>query len=232
MLSKNKNLTAPIVEIFESIQGEGKNIGKPVIFIRFFGCNLRCKFNGENCDTPYSVNKKSKSINEYSLVDILKKIKESKLKHIVFTGGEPLLHQNFIINLLNKLDYYSEIETNSTLIPKKKLIELINLFTLSPKLKNSNQEKNYEKLRLNKSAIKSFPKNKSIFKFVVNSSKDITEIKNIRKINPLETFLMPLGTTKKEIINVSKKVVALCIKYNFNFSPREHIIIWNGKKGK
>ena len=44
------NTNYRIVEIFESLQGEGYNTGMPAIFLRFGKCNLSCKW----CDTEYN----------------------------------------------------------------------------------------------------------------------------------------------------------------------------------
>ena len=71
-----------INEMFYSVQGEGRYIGKPAFFIRTTGCNLRCDF----CDTKYAF-KEGKDI---PVDDIIKLT--SKYDHIVITGGEPLLH--------------------------------------------------------------------------------------------------------------------------------------------
>ena len=55
-MNKNntKNNVIPVLEMFVSIQGEGKYTGEPSLFIRVSGCNLRCVFGGTRCDTPYS----------------------------------------------------------------------------------------------------------------------------------------------------------------------------------
>ena len=44
----------PVLEVFTSIQGEGKWTGEPSVFVRVAGCNLRCVFGNSRCDTPYS----------------------------------------------------------------------------------------------------------------------------------------------------------------------------------
>ncbi|MCR4662543.1 MAG: 7-carboxy-7-deazaguanine synthase QueE [Endomicrobiaceae bacterium] len=118
--------TAPINEVFFSYQGEGIYAGIPQIFVRFSGCNLRCNY----CDTPNSLNISSKSkyfttqaLFEY-INDIFNKNKEQFCRQkpsISFTGGEPLLYADFILDLLknyikNKFSVY--IETNGSL-PKQ-----------------------------------------------------------------------------------------------------------------
>lgn len=98
-----------INEIFYSIQGETSYIGRPSIFIRLTGCNLRCSY----CDTKYAYYKGK----NYSLNEILKKVKNFSCSLITITGGEPLL-QKEAYNLITKfhdIGYQVLVETNGTL---------------------------------------------------------------------------------------------------------------------
>ena len=74
--------TYPIVEIFHSVQGEGFHAGSPRIFIRFGRCNLRCEW----CDTEFD------EWNEMTVIEILAEVMKFDCKNIVFTGGEPAIH--------------------------------------------------------------------------------------------------------------------------------------------
>jgi organic radical activating enzyme len=209
-----------VCEIFYSIQGEGQEIGQPAIFLRLQGCNLHCKF----CDTAYSqeINQKK----EMTIMEILKKIKEFPAKHIVLTGGEPLLQQKELIPLLKKLkNYFIEVETNGTIKPI--ISQYINKFNCSPKLSNA------IKLKIKYDSLKFFPKEKTIYKFVVNDKKDITEIKKFIKENTIDknkVFLMPQGKTTEEVMEKSKSLIEICKKEVFGFAPRLHIMIWNNQK--
>ena len=42
--------SAPVLEVFASVQGEGWYVGEPQVFLRLSGCPLRCRW----CDTPGS----------------------------------------------------------------------------------------------------------------------------------------------------------------------------------
>lgn len=118
-------------EIFESIQGEGYHTGRMAIFIRFAGCNLRCKF----CDTKYAWDTKYGT--EYDPVDLALLVHASfSANFVVLTGGEPTI-QDFdslkeLVYKLKDLGYYVAIETNGT-----KKIDKVHLpvdwITISPK---------------------------------------------------------------------------------------------------
>lgn len=81
-----------IVEIFESLQGEGWNTGMPAIFIRLGKCNLACSW----CDTDYL------KFGMMSLSDILGRLKTYTARNIIITGGEPTI-QPHLDTLLNAL---------------------------------------------------------------------------------------------------------------------------------
>ena len=95
-----------LVEIFESLQGEGRNTGRPCVFLRFAGCNLKCPW----CDTD--VTRRFSA----SLADILKELKQYKAKSVILTGGEPTLVKDMpeLVAALKKNGYWIGVETNGT----------------------------------------------------------------------------------------------------------------------
>ncbi|WP_028950779.1 7-carboxy-7-deazaguanine synthase QueE [Sulfurihydrogenibium subterraneum] len=103
--------TFKVVEIFRTVEGEGRWVGLPVVFIRLEGCNLRCSW----CDTTYSYDGKSYTVK--TLKDILQEINSYKLKRVCITGGEPFLTPNLdiLVKSLLEENYYVFIETNGTL---------------------------------------------------------------------------------------------------------------------
>lgn len=99
-----------ISEVFESVQGEGIYLGEKQLFVRFFGCNLNCKF----CDTQLDY------FIEYEPEELLEELKlyQDKYHSVSFTGGEPLLQKDFlkeILKLTQKQGYRNYLETNGTL---------------------------------------------------------------------------------------------------------------------
>lgn len=95
-----------LVEIFESLQGEGRNTGRPCVFVRFAGCNLACPW----CDTDVGERF------SMTLEELLNEIATYKAKTVVLTGGEPTLIEGApeLVAALKKLGYYIAVETNAT----------------------------------------------------------------------------------------------------------------------
>jgi len=103
-------LKGRISEVFDSVQGEGIYLGEKQIFVRFFGCNLSCKF----CDT------KILRFLEYEPQELFDELKlyQDDYHSVSFTGGEPLLQKDFlkeILQLTAKGGYKNYLETNGTL---------------------------------------------------------------------------------------------------------------------
>lgn len=80
-----------IIEIFESVQGEGRHLGMPAIFIRTAGCNLSCSF----CDTAHSWDGSTKGL-KMSPAEIVNAIAGFESTLIVITGGEPCMQKDLI----------------------------------------------------------------------------------------------------------------------------------------
>jgi organic radical activating enzyme len=107
--------SANIIEIFASLQGEGIGAGDPQIFVRFAGCNLCCSY----CDTPESRHAAGGRL--MSTDDVLKEIMKlssnGKYKTVSLTGGEPLLENDFLQELLPRIKQHGlrvYLETNGT----------------------------------------------------------------------------------------------------------------------
>lgn len=210
-----------INEIFESIQGEGKNMGRPSVFVRLGGCNLTCSW----CDSKFTWDPKVADNKVSTLDAVVKQIKKFKTKHLVITGGEPMLQQDKIAAILKKLPgYTAEIETNGSI--ESEITELVEQINCSPKLKNSGN-KAYP-LRLK-------PSNKKVlYKFVVQKKSDLKEISDYikkYKIPKKRVYLMPEGVKKSDIEKRSKWLIDECAKEGYNFTTRLHILLYGNKRG-
>src|SRR6478752_7603525 len=97
-------------ELFYSIQGEGKLVGMPSVFVRASGCNLRCTW----CDTPYASWEPEGE--EMEVGSIVEKVQEFGRRHVVLTGGEPMIMPD-VVELCDRLkekDHHITIETAAT----------------------------------------------------------------------------------------------------------------------
>lgn len=240
-----------VAETFASIQGEGSTQGAPSIFIRLGGCNLMCGGKGTErdkqlhdgaswrCDT-IEVWRKGESTTVDNLIELLEQKYKIRKKitegwHIVITGGEPLMQQKQIIELLDKLmtryqNCVVEIETNGTILPSEELIKHVDIFNVSPKLSNSGMPMN--KRRMTKEIFKAFNETSCIFKFVASHIDDLTEIQAQFDYIPNHlVYLMPAASNRGELEHRSKFIAEYCITHGFNFSNRLQVQIWNETTG-
>ena len=112
-----------LVEIFESLQGEGRNTGRPCVFVRFAGCNLKCPW----CDTD--VAKKFSA----SLDEILAELGQYRTKSVILTGGEPTLVKDMpeLVATLKQGGYWIGVETNGTVAAD--WLQFVDYVACSPK---------------------------------------------------------------------------------------------------
>ena len=236
-----------ISEVFYSIQGEGKTVGVPSVFVRLGGCNLVCggmgtQFDGElhndaewRCDSiEVWMKAQSKLMNDILPSDCVKAIKNGA--HIILTGGEPMIQQkglelfiNHIKENLNPKAYF-EVETNGTIMPNEFLLENIDLWNCSPKLNNSGMEK---AMTFKPEVIEKLNTKNTIFKFVVNKKKEWNEIQEtyLPIIDKKKIYLMPAGENQELLEKNMIRVVELAKDNYLNFTTRLHINIWNKKTG-
>lgn len=111
-------MTYAIHDIFRTLQGEGANLGRPAVFVRFSGCNLwsgreedRAEATCSFCDTDFSMTER---LTRDQLVARIRALAPSGL--VVFTGGEPALQldQELVDELHGRYGYEVALETNGT----------------------------------------------------------------------------------------------------------------------
>ena len=224
-----------ISEIFESIQGEGNNAGKSAVFLRTAECNLKCVW----CDTKYTWDWKnydySKEVNEMSIKEVRQSLEQFRIRHLVITGGEPLMQQDDLAELLTflKPEFYVEVETNGTILPNNALSTLVDQWNVSPKTKNSGNP--LEMCEVNECYTFFSKKKNCYFKYVVESEEDLIEINQLISKYNLEkerVLLMTQAMTKEEILAKEKNVFTLSKKNSLGFSPRLHVMKWGSQRGK
>ena len=223
-------------EIFFSVQGEGVNIGKPVVFLRLGLCNLKCTW----CDTKYTWDWKTynpkEQLVEMPLEDIEQEILRYNRKYLVVTGGEPMIQQDEITTLLERLEsngFSIEVETNGTVLPNQRLLNLVDYWSVSPKLENS----------CNSQSSREIPEcyrfftgiTSSHFKYVIQSESDFKEMQTLANkydLVPEKIILMPEAQNKETLLDRSKWLVELCKAHGYMFSTRLHILLWDNERSK
>jgi len=176
-----------ISEVFDSVQGEGLYIGERQLFVRFFGCNLRCKF----CDT------KLDGFKEYEPQELLRELKlyEDDYHSVSFTGGEPLLQKDFLketLRLTREDGFRNYLETNGTLPDELgEVIDYLDIVAMDVKLPSSTGEFPY--WRIHKKFLKTASHKEVFVKIVICKSTHIEDIINafdlIKGINPAVTVV-------------------------------------------
>jgi queuosine biosynthesis protein QueC len=136
-----KELTAGITEIFSSVQGEGIFLGAKQIFVRFDGCNMNCGFCDEDKERTPHIYTPERLASAIMLMNELKGPHHS----VSFTGGEPLLHREFLaelLRLLKKEEARTYLETNGTLPDALAgVIDKIDIVAMDLKLPSSTGER-------------------------------------------------------------------------------------------
>lgn len=161
-----------VVEKFVSINGEGTRAGELAVFIRLKGCNLNCIY----CDTKWA-NTQNAPYNMMNEFEIYKYIKDTGVKNVTITGGEPLNRENMkvLLKLLSVDENLRiEIETNGSIDLKEYIDINQNIsFTMDYKLPDSCME-NYMCM----SNMDLLRKNDTV-KFVASSVADLYKAKEI-----------------------------------------------------
>lgn len=130
---------ARVVEIFSSLQGEGPRLGERQIFVRLGGCNLHCDY----CDEPDTIPIPSGLVKSAGWVKSeIEALAHARAHHsISWTGGEPLLHPQFLMPLMrwaHKNGLENHLETNGTLpVPMAALAPLCDAVAMDIKLPSS-----------------------------------------------------------------------------------------------
>ena len=138
-------IKARITEIFHSLQGEGKYTGREQVFVRFFGCNMRCVW----CDTPGAIGDTIRRYKEYGLEELMAEVRElwPDCHSVSLTGGEPLVQKDFIKALLSSLKkegMRSYLETNGTFDrPLAEIIDDVDIVAMDLKLPSSTKCRPY-----------------------------------------------------------------------------------------
>jgi 7-carboxy-7-deazaguanine synthase len=227
-----------VMEIYRSIQGEGMLMGVPTTFVRFFACNLRCSW----CDTRYSWSKREGGTWEsMPSEDVAERIEALGVRHVVLTGGEPTLQKELpqLARLLKEQGHHVTIETNATIFPAR-VIPLIDLWSLSPKLTSAGQ--GYIRLPVVQAFVEQLRVNQQQWKFVVRGDGDIASLQDLLARFPrfreqqLPLILQPEGSAASPDYAQALERLAEQVRqpfwqpYYVRVLPQLHVLIWGQRK--
>lgn len=227
-----------VSEIFYSLQGEGMLTGVPSVFVRASGCNLRCNW----CDTPYASWNPEGELR--TVPQILAEIQNHPARHVVLTGGEPMIAKDIRIlaDAIKKLGHHITIETAATIAPGGIACDLA---SLSPKLLNSAPDarlslawrKKHEELRWQPAVVREWiDRYPYQFKFVVSQPGDVDELEGMlqsldREIPRHRVLLMPEGTTLEAIRSRAGWLGEICKARGYRYAHRLHIELYGNTRG-
>ena len=194
--------------VFGTRQGEGITAGKEVVFVRTHLCNLACEW----CDTSYTWDRTDQRFwtepTKATYAEIAKTVKNiwqakgqtPDLPRAVFSGGEPLIQQSGIAQVMALLPEYDfEVETNGTILPREQLVRKAQI-NCSPKLSGSG---NPEQRRYRPQILREIAQLPNAwFKFVVSSIDEFTEVGQIAiecHIPADRILVMPEGRNATQI---------------------------------
>lgn len=254
---RNETVNLYVNEIYGPVfQGEGASLGAPSIFLRLAGCNLTCNF----CDSKYTWDwknfDKDKEVRSMPVVDVASeiiKIDGAQLMppnaafvfnriglnvnmiprvHLIITGGEPLLQQDGIVDLLKIFSgkFYFEIETAGTIAPKQDLIQRVDQWNVSPKLSSSGNR--FDDAIKSQALLQFSNLRSSYFKFVVaDTEKDFLEIDGLVKGYGMKNvYIMPEGMDAETILQRSREIAPLAVARGYHFTTRLHTLLYGSQR--
>lgn len=228
-----------IAEIYASLQGEGLLAGTPSGFVRTSGCNLRCRW----CDTPFTSWEPTGE--ERSTDEVLTQVVSLGLRHVVVTGGEPLLFPDVaeLCGVLRRDGFHVTIETAGTVLPAVPPATLADLMSISPKLSSSapavetpgGWRQRHEAARRRDEVLRELCRGPHQLKFVIESPADIDELSewldDLDIQDRRQVFLMPQGCTPEELAAVGGWLEPECRQRGYRFAARHHIAWFGHTRG-
>ncbi len=224
-----------VAEVFgPTFQGEGPSAGQQAMFVRLSRCNLHCP----GCDTPYTWDTSRFDLRAHTVrtpvADLAADVLAASPRLVVITGGEPLLQQPRVTQLVRRLVAAGrrvEIETNGTIAPQPELVEVVERFNVSPKLPSFAAAGDEP---INAAALAAFVETgRAVFKFVVSAPDDFDVIAALADRHGLAPiWVMPAGTRSSQLVSDLRRVADETLRRGWNLSGRLHVLLWEDTRGR
>lgn len=240
-----------LVEIFDSLQGEGPDIGIPARFVRLGQCNRRCVW----CDTDYATRF------ELSVGDFVKLMRDdyvgvapNEVAYVIFTGGEPTLHARHLNAAIGELEknvdvhWFWACESNGTLLARPEVAEFyrrMHRIVISPKPPSS-QNVAFDWTRFWQQVGQAGIADRTVIKPVVMDDRDMDWFRTAAEQSerPLEVqFIMQSYVDPDPDSNaladfrgfwrrtLTPEFIAWMRRQNVRLLPRLHNLIWGNEQG-
>jgi 7-carboxy-7-deazaguanine synthase len=228
--------TVRVSETFTSRQGEGKLTGTETFFIRTSGCNLRCWY----CDTPYA--SWHPGGEKISVAEIVELAIQAGQRHVVLTGGEPLLPPESVAlcEQLQAAGFHLTIETAGTI--ERALTA--DLMSISPKLRGSTPDETahprwhqlHQQRRMPIDVMRRLIDRSKDFqlKFVAASPDDFAEIVDVAtdlQVDASDVWIMPQGSTVEAIDGAMPWLKPWTQSQGFRYCDRMQIRWFGNRRG-
>ncbi|WP_327673390.1 7-carboxy-7-deazaguanine synthase QueE [Kitasatospora sp. NBC_00458] len=215
-----------------TFQGEGPSTGQQSLFVRLSRCNLHCP----GCDTPetwdWSRFDPREVATRHSVEDLAAWVMARTPRLVVVTGGEPLLQQSQLVDLVQLLSGRRvEVETNGTVVPQPELVESVAAFNVSPKLEAFAAPGDRPIVPAALSAFAAC--GRARFKFVVREAAQLDEVASLVETFSLpEVWIMPEGTSSEAVLGEMREMADEVLERGWNLTPRLHTLLWEDEHGR
>jgi organic radical activating enzyme len=217
------NRILDVVEKFESINGEGDELGRRTYFVRVFGCSANCP----GCDTMYSHGKPPATLEHLDASNLVLELREKKIRHVTITGGEPFEQPNLYEFMKHLIQNGIEVTVESNGIIHPTMVAVPSHIVISPKPWMLNDK--------NRDSYFYWAVQGATFKFV-GRPEDVDRIRKWYKIFRLKrAYIMPWVEGKDKTVKSYVKIyLDLLAEVNKKFDesedirvvPQFHKILW------
>lgn len=207
-----------ITEIFYSLQGEARDVGRPTVFIRLTGCPLRCSY----CDTAYAFT--GGQWMEFD--EIIGQVRQYDTRYVTVTGGEPLAQKNCIglLERLCELGYHVSLETSGAMPVDEvdeRVIKVIDIKTPGSQEQSKNRLENLSLLN---------PSDQ--LKFVIGDEPDYTWSKQFIEQHQLaDRYDVLMSPVHGQVDPVELAGWVLKDQLNVRFQIQLHKYLWGDRPG-